>query len=241
MSESLPALAYDAFDRPPLHAVRFLAQAAPRPAPRTLDVGCGTGRMLLALVERGWPAVGIEPDPVLRERAYARLGGRAAVVEGSVETLDVGEGWELVAVVNGPLSQVVRREDRREALARLRAALAPGGVVVLDLPNLPWIFEHYREPKPVQRALGGWSFTRDRRREIDRAQGVLIQRDHYYAERGAERVEWDAEGRHAVVPWSELAEDLDHVGLGDHRTHASLADLAPGPTDGPRIVMVARR
>src|SRR5262249_6774744 len=144
-------------------------------------VGCGTGRVMLALVDRGWPIVGIEPDPVLRERAHARLGGRAAVVDGRLESLDVGDGWDLCAVINGPLSYLLQRSERREALSRLRASLAPGGVLVLDLPNFPWILQNYIPPAVDVRTLEGWTFTRTPTHEIDRDAGLFVHRDRFEA------------------------------------------------------------
>jgi SAM-dependent methyltransferase len=48
---------------------------ADRPAPRILDVGCGTGHMLQLLVERGYAVDAVNPSAQLNRQVRARLAG----------------------------------------------------------------------------------------------------------------------------------------------------------------------
>jgi ubiquinone/menaquinone biosynthesis C-methylase UbiE len=90
---------------------------------RVLDVGCGTGRLLSALAERGARAWGIDPSPEMV--AEARKRGSAKVAR--AEQLPFKEGWFERAV----LWLTVHLLDRPRAFAELRRVLATDGRVVI--------------------------------------------------------------------------------------------------------------
>lgn len=50
-----------------------LEMARPQPGESVLDVGCGTGRMLLRMLQRGLDARGVEPAPEMRAFSQLRL------------------------------------------------------------------------------------------------------------------------------------------------------------------------
>jgi SAM-dependent methyltransferase len=97
--------------------------AALRPA-RALDVGCGTGKVARALIERGVPVLGVEPDEAMA--AVARSHG-VRVELARFETwgpagrtfdlLTAGHAWHWVDPVAG--------------LAKAASVVKPGGTVAL--------------------------------------------------------------------------------------------------------------
>jgi SAM-dependent methyltransferase len=99
-----------------------------------LDLGCGPGRLVAALVERGVPALGVDASPLAVARART-LG--APVLQRSVfETLP-GEGrWASVLLFDG---NVGIGGDPVGLLRRLGALLAAGGwaMVEVDPPGSP--------------------------------------------------------------------------------------------------------
>ena len=106
-----------------------LVQGGLTPA-RLLEVGCGTGTLLLEAEAAGWQALGIEPglaaQQVARERGATVVGGYfpqalpadATPVE-AIALLDVLEHFA----------------DPRALLAQLRPALLPGGRLLVQVPN----------------------------------------------------------------------------------------------------------
>jgi SAM-dependent methyltransferase len=94
---------------------------------RLLDVGCATGAFLEVARKRGWHVHGLERSAYAVEIAQQRLGN---VVEGGSITDD---GRVLPAVDVITLWDTLEHLDRPdEALARVRAALSPGGLVALS-------------------------------------------------------------------------------------------------------------
>ncbi|QCW50380.1 class I SAM-dependent methyltransferase [Nocardioides dongxiaopingii] len=94
----------------------------------TIDVGCGPGRMVAALVERGVPALGIDvvPEAVRLTRARG-VPALEADVFGSVP--DEGT-WGTALLADG---NVGIGGDPVALLARLRDLVAPGGRIVAEL------------------------------------------------------------------------------------------------------------
>jgi 2-polyprenyl-3-methyl-5-hydroxy-6-metoxy-1,4-benzoquinol methylase len=103
---------------------------------RLLDVGAADGLLSRLLTERGWKVTGLEADSV------AAAAGAAHCERMVVADLDAGipalEG-EFDAIVCADVLEHLR--DPAGALAALRRSLAPGGEVVISIPNVAhlWI------------------------------------------------------------------------------------------------------
>jgi len=105
---------------------------------RVLDVGCATGYLAAELTRRGCRVTGVEADPLAAERARAHC---EALVIGDVE--DAGCRDELTTLAEGAPFDVVLCGDVLEhlrdpwsALAAVAAVAAPGGAVVVSVPNV---------------------------------------------------------------------------------------------------------
>jgi SAM-dependent methyltransferase len=121
---ALPVLR--AFDAQRLRLLRRLAA----PPARVLDAGAGQGRFVAAARAAGYDARGIEPSARGSERA-TRLG--APVVRESIEQARIPDA-SLDAVT---LWHVLEHLERpAEAMGRISGWLAPGGGLLLGVPNL---------------------------------------------------------------------------------------------------------
>lgn len=95
--------------------------------PPVLDVGCGPGRLVGALAERGVPALGIDVSARAVERTRAR---GAPALRRAVEGQLPAEGrWGTVLLVDGNLGI---GGDPPALLRRCRALLAPDGVLLVE-------------------------------------------------------------------------------------------------------------
>jgi 2-polyprenyl-3-methyl-5-hydroxy-6-metoxy-1,4-benzoquinol methylase len=115
--------AWNAMHTEPLSA---LVERAPGDG---LDVGCGRGDLAAALAARGWRMSGIEPSPTACEAA-ARRG--IAVVCGTAASVALQHQRYDAVILRHSLEHMT---DPLEALRRVRAALRPGGLVLISVPN----------------------------------------------------------------------------------------------------------
>ena len=97
---------------------------------RLLDLGCWVGFLLAEARDRGWEVTGVEPSTFASAYARDRLG--LDVRTEDLFTAELPEG-HFQAVVLGDV--IEHLPDPGAALERIHRLLAPGGVVVLMLPD----------------------------------------------------------------------------------------------------------
>ena len=166
-----------------------------------LELGCGSGRLLVPLVRDGRRVVGADRSLTMLRAAAARLSrvGRRAVnaqlLRADFRDLPVGGNrFELVLCPFNTLQHLYTREDFERFLASARRAIAPGGRLAFDVmnPDVEWLSR-----RPDKR----WARTRFRHpttREVlhystnhvyDRATQINYIRIYYSPEGGGpERV-----------------------------------------------------
>jgi SAM-dependent methyltransferase len=143
--EDIPDRIYENAGNPPL-----LALVPDRPG-RALDCGCGAGANARLLRARGWEVTGITLSAGERELAAAHC---ARVLLADLEAPlpdEVGRGYDLVVLSH--VLEHLRRPER--LLAAVKRLLAPGGVVVVALPN-PLFY-----PIRLRFLLGRFDYERD--------------------------------------------------------------------------------
>jgi 2-polyprenyl-3-methyl-5-hydroxy-6-metoxy-1,4-benzoquinol methylase len=103
------------------------------PGSRVLDLGCASGYLSALLAERGCTVTGFERDPLAA--AQAREDCERVIVgdlESESDRAEIPSGFDVV-VIGDVLEHVT---DPWDALRFVRGLLAPGGIVVLSLPNV---------------------------------------------------------------------------------------------------------
>jgi SAM-dependent methyltransferase len=120
--------------------IPFYGELARRSGEPILEAMCGSGRLLVPLASAGHRIAGIDDSPgmlaVARDRiAAARLGSRASVIQGDIRAPIGGGPYALAIVALNSFMHLTTTADQMAALAQLRAALRPGGLLALDLFN----------------------------------------------------------------------------------------------------------
>lgn len=113
----------------------MVAQVRPGPGEVIVDVGCGTGSLLVLLGKAAPSArlIGIDPDPVVLERAGKRVAAAGLSVELRTgfarQTTQLLEGRRPIKVVSSLMFHQVPMEEKVAALAAMHAALADEGEI----------------------------------------------------------------------------------------------------------------
>jgi SAM-dependent methyltransferase len=123
--------------------VEFYLDCARRFGGPILELGTGTGRILMPLAEAGHEIVGLDLSPAMLGVAAAKLGARpeladrARLVEGDMTAFDLAQLFALVIIPARSFQHVTEPAGQRAALACARRHLVAGGHLILDLfdPN----------------------------------------------------------------------------------------------------------
>jgi ubiquinone/menaquinone biosynthesis C-methylase UbiE len=110
---------------------RELIQQSGEPA---LDVGCGTGRLLLDYRAHGIEIDGVDNSPEMLAlcREKARQAGLVPrVFQQSMQTLDLPRRYRTIIVPSSSFQLLVDRADGAEAMHRFFRHLEPGGTLVM--------------------------------------------------------------------------------------------------------------
>jgi SAM-dependent methyltransferase len=107
-----------------------------------LELGCGTGRVLIPLARVGYEMTGLDLSGGMLERCRAKLrseppevGDRAQLLEGDMTSFDLGRCFALITIPFAGFQHLRSVEQQLACLERCRAHLLSHGRLVLDLPN----------------------------------------------------------------------------------------------------------
>ena len=234
---ALHADAYDALITDPVipwvSAVQETLGSAGR-GTRVLDAGCGTGRHAQALTELGYSVSLLDASAELLTIARTRCPSAPAIL-GDVCAFSADAPFDAITC-RGVLNDLISDQERDDALAAFAAALAPGGVLVLD----------------VREAEGSKARADGRTRCVDvelptgeqlrfastpHWESGLIVVDETYELAGDSGEQAVHEYAFQMRSWtrSELQERLERAGFGDIRISEGV-----GRTTSDRFISVAR-
>jgi SAM-dependent methyltransferase len=145
--EGVLALNYDALYgvmRDPSGDAAFYRGLAQELGGPVLELGCGTGRVLLPIAALGLPCVGVDASPAMLAALRAKSPPpNLQLVEARMETFDLGARFRLVTCPFRAFQHLLTVEAQLAALASVRRHLAPGGTFALDVfdPKLAWLVQ----------------------------------------------------------------------------------------------------
>jgi len=137
--------------------VDFFVALARRTGGPALELACGSGRLLAAIAGMGLNIVGLDLSSQMLGRARCRL--RDAGVSARLDQGDMIRGlpdgtFALVILGLDAFGFVREREAQLRLLRDVRARLARGGIVALDLIHLPALLDPPNGAVVLQRS--GW-------------------------------------------------------------------------------------
>ena len=105
-----------------------------------LELGCGTGRILVPLACLGYRITGIDASAAMLEKAQEKvvaedLGDRVTLMVQEMGALELEERFNMAFAALNSFAHLHTTDDQLATLARIRRHLNPGGLLVLDMFN----------------------------------------------------------------------------------------------------------
>jgi SAM-dependent methyltransferase len=122
--------------------VGFFVEMARQSAGPVLEIGCGTGRVLIPTARAGLEITGLDLSSsmlsVCRERLSLEtpeLQAKVALIQGDMRKFDLGREFNLITTPFRPFQHLLTPEDQIACLNNIHRHLAPEGRFILDLFN----------------------------------------------------------------------------------------------------------
>ena len=120
--------------------VAFYRQAARDFGDPILELGCGTGRITMALAQMGKRVTGLDLSERMleyatrkRSKLHTEERERVHLVQGDMAKFDLREKFRLIIIPFRPFQHLLEVKEQMACLDCVRKHLAPGGRLILDV------------------------------------------------------------------------------------------------------------
>jgi len=189
----------------------FYHAAILRSGTPALDVGCGTGRLLLDFLAAGIDIHGVDNSPEMldlcRQKAL-QTGLRPVLYQQQMEELDLPHRYRTIIVPSSSFQLVTDPDAAAEAMRRFFHHLEPGGILVMpfmllgpargDAPNAT---NDWRLAQEAVRPDDGATVRRWMKATYDIPNQVEHTQDRYEVIRGDEVVDAEYQTRSDATRW----------------------------------------
>ena len=130
--------------------VNFYVEEAQAMEGNVLELGCGTGRVLIPVARLGKEVTGVDNSPRMLGICQKQLESEppevrrnVTLVQADMRDLNLGRRFSLVMIPFRPMQHLVAVSDQIATLQAIHRHLEPGGLLVFDVfnPKLQYLLE----------------------------------------------------------------------------------------------------
>jgi ubiquinone/menaquinone biosynthesis C-methylase UbiE len=227
--------------------VAFWRKLARREEKRVLELGCGTGRLLIPLARTGARMVGLDRSASMLDEGWTRMrrlprGRRPPILRGDIRALPFKRGsFALVMAPYGMLQSLLTDVDLQTTLGEAARVLKRGGMLGVDLvPELPSWAEYGPRIRMRGRAPNGAHVTLVESVRQDRRRRLTIFDEQFVERRGTRTRQHRFSLTFRTLPMPKMVALIEEAGF---RIEALLGDYRGTPWD-PRAdtwIVLARK
>lgn len=243
---------YDLIQRGVEGDVEFYVAQALRAKGRTLEIGCGTGRVCIPMAMSGVDVAGLDNSRAMLEQCREKLEfigdtkGRLQLIEADMRDFTLGEQFGFIAMPYRAIMHLLNPSDQRSCLACVRRHLAPDGLFIFNT----WA----ARPSSIAPFIGASSGALrlvDKHTDENGQGGVmhycastydewaqLLGEDHLFHELDAEGAVVRSTSLAMVRAWTTPREMELLVALSGFEVEAVFGDFACGPFDRRSTEMI---
>lgn len=122
--------------------VAFYVDYSKKSGGRTLELACGTGRVLIPTATAECEITGLDLSPYMLQKCREKLEKqpedvqqRVKLIQGNMTEFKTGEKYSLVTLPFRPFQHLITVEEQKACLSCMRRHLASGGLCIIDVFN----------------------------------------------------------------------------------------------------------
>ncbi len=118
---------------------------------RLLDVGCGTGKSFMPMLAQGWEVTACDISPAMLDLARDKAGDAVQLALADMLNLPEFGEFDLVWALDDAINYLLSPAELEQALAGMRANLAPTGLLLFDVNELQAYRTFFAETVEMER------------------------------------------------------------------------------------------
>jgi SAM-dependent methyltransferase len=122
--------------------VQFFVDYSRKATEGTLELGCGTGRVLIPAAISGAEITGLDISKQMLQKCRDKLSGlsmevqqRVGLIHGNMADFETGKIYDLVTIPFRPFQHLISSHEQKTCLEHIHRHLATSGRLVLDVVN----------------------------------------------------------------------------------------------------------